>query len=48
MALQGPHKVAQKSVTTMREEERTEDMCEGEVMDTVLLLGGAAMLAVWW
>lgn len=35
MALHGPHHVAQKSVTTMREEERTCERCWGDVMATV-------------
>lgn len=35
MALHGPHHVAQKSVTTMRDEERIWAKCEAEVTLTV-------------
>jgi len=35
MALQGPHQEAQKSVMTMRDEERIWERCWGEVMAIV-------------
>lgn len=56
MALQGPHQVAQKSVTTMREEERVWERCVGEVIVMVLdcdIVGGGCWVdrakeCVWW
>lgn len=37
MILHGPHHVAQKSVTTTRDDERTDEKCCGEEMSTIIV-----------